>query len=72
MHPLLREKVRIAGDIPSLDVLDMIEREFQPLFKGRLEIDLMEDQCGYLQHIYRVKEPNLKDIWYLDHFDESF
>ena len=52
VHPLLREKIRIAGDLPSLDVLSMIEREFQPLFKGRLEIDLMEQKCGYDHHIY--------------------
>ena len=42
VEPLLREKLRIAGDMPSKDVLEMIEKEFQPKFKGRLEIDLME------------------------------
>lgn len=54
VHPLLREKMRIAGDMPTLRVLDMIENEFQPSFRGKLEMDLMEqvakdnDDCWYL------------------------
>ena len=48
VHPLLREKMRVGGDMPTLHVLDMIDREFQPGFKGRLEIDWMEEEMGKL------------------------
>ena len=48
--------MRVGADVPSIKVLEMIEKDFQPLFNGRLEIDWMENECGYEQHIYQLKE----------------
>lgn len=41
--PEMREKIRVAGDIPALKVLDLIEDEFQAKYQGRLEIDRVEE-----------------------------
>mmetsp|Transcript_4678 Transcript_4678/g.7959 ORF Transcript_4678/g.7959 Transcript_4678/m.7959 type:complete len:297 (-) Transcript_4678:15-905(-) len=72
VHPLIREKMRVSGDMPTCDVLNMIEREFQPKFKGRLEINWMEEASGKEQHIFEVKDQvALEDCWYFSSLNED-
>ena len=55
VQPILREKVRWASDLPSMDVLSMLETEFMPKFKGRLDINLVEEACNRVQSRDDVK-----------------
>ena len=47
VFPQMREKIRVVGDIPTLNVLEMIENEFQGKFNGKLEIDQIEEVVGH-------------------------
>lgn len=52
----MREKIRVAGDMPSLKILDLMD-QFQDDFKGRLQIDRVVD----IQ--------NEQDCWYMNSLD---
>ena len=60
--------------MPTLKPLEMIEKEFQPKFKGRLEIDLMEEAVGYEQHIYQLDKgkTDASDCWYFPSLNKDF
>ena len=69
--------MRVAGDIPSFNVLNMIENEFMSKFHGRggrLEVNWIEEACGIAPYIYEIKPPNYNDAddcWYLDSIDQE-
>jgi len=43
MHPMMREKITVSGDIPlrNKDFLNELRDVYQPMFNNRLNIDLM-------------------------------
>ena len=69
--PDMRERIRIAGDLPSINVFDMIENEFQGKFNGNLEIDHLEETVGFEQHIYQLEKDEIEKCWYMKTMDED-
>jgi hypothetical protein len=43
MHPLMREKITVSGDIPlrNKDFLNELKNVYQPMFNNKINVDLM-------------------------------
>lgn len=43
MHPLMREKITVSGDIPlrNKDFLNELINVYQPMFNNKINVDLM-------------------------------
>ena len=55
LHPLLREKIRISGDMPQINITKMIDQEFQERFNNKLDCQLI-----------REAELKNKECWYYE------
>jgi hypothetical protein len=58
LHPLLREKIGISGDVPlpNSQLKLALDQIYQPMFEGRLNTKLLDKQLATL-----TEKP-----WYLD------
>lgn len=58
----MREKIRVGGDVPTFNILDMIENDFQAKYNGRLEFDRMEK---------KLNQTKTEASWYMDTLDDD-
>lgn len=63
LHPLLREKIGISGDVPlpNGQLKVALDQIYQPMFEGRLNTKLIDQQ---------ISTPTEKP-WYFDSLHDS-
>jgi hypothetical protein len=63
LHPLLREKIGISGDVPlpNSQLKMALDQIYQPMFGGRLNTKLIDSRIATL-----IDKP-----WYLDSLFET-